>query len=76
MNVTVYEGARKMGCTRAEAELLAYYVEVDSLKAAAHRAGIGYGSASNLSVRLKRRLKVSHLAAAASLVQKPNHSVD
>lgn len=64
MNPAVYEGARRAGCTRAEAELLAYYVELSSLKAAAEAAQMNYGSARNNSVKLKRRLGVEHLSAA------------
>lgn len=66
MNVTIYEAARKVGATRAEAELLAYYVEHESLKAAADAAGMTYGAASNHMGRLKRRLKVRHMAAVVS----------
>ena len=69
MNAAIYEAARHAGCTRAEAELLAYYVELDSLKAAAKAARMNYGSARNNSVRLKRRLGVQHLAAAIQRIQ-------
>ena len=64
MNIAVYESARRAGCTRAEAELLSYYIELSSLKAAAEAAGMSYGSARNNSVRIKRRLGVDHLSAA------------
>ncbi len=69
MNAAIYEAARAAGCTRAESELLAYYVDVDSLKAAANAAGMSYSSARNNSSRLKRRLGVRHLAAAVQKVR-------
>lgn len=64
MNGAIFQAARDAGCTRAEAEVLAWYVEVDTLREAAYRIGISEGNAQNHASRAKRRLNAPHLAAA------------
>ena len=67
MNPTVFEAARAAGCTRAEAELLAHYVETDSLKAAASHARMSYSSARVHSKRLKESIEAARGAAREDL---------
>lgn len=63
MNDTLFRAARDAGCTRAESELLAVYVTVDSIKQAAYIVGTAEGSARNHLTRMRQRIGAPHTAA-------------
>lgn len=69
MNADLYVRARRAGCSRAEAEILAVMVDADSLKAAAALLNLDYRSASNHMSRAKRRLGVRHIPALVAKLQ-------
>lgn len=63
MNAAVFQSARANGCTPREAEVLATYVESDSLKMTARAMGISTQTVKNHLVRVHRRFGVRHTAA-------------
>lgn len=64
MNLAVYEAAKKAGCTKRQAQVLATYVESDKLAVAAYRLGITHHTAEGHLSRVYDRLDVPHAAAA------------
>lgn len=68
MNDDVYRGAIKAGCTQREAEVLATYVESETIEDAADRLGI---TSRTVTLRLgaaRRRLRAAHTPALVAIV--------
>jgi DNA-binding NarL/FixJ family response regulator len=66
VNEAVYDAARRAGCTDRQAKVLAVYVESEKIAVAANTLGIQTKTASDHLVRVYRRLKVRHAAAAVA----------
>lgn len=64
MNDAVYVAALRAGCPQREAQVLAVYVESESTEAVAHELDIRQSTVTGHLGRAKRRLGVSHTAAA------------
>jgi DNA-binding CsgD family transcriptional regulator len=63
VNEGIFADARRHGCTAAEAEVLAHYVDSEKVSDAAEKIGIAEQTAKNHLNRVRRRLKVAHNAA-------------
>lgn len=66
VNERVYRAARKRGAGDREAMVIATYVEFESLAATARELGIAEHTARIHLMNLRRRLGVSHTAAAVA----------
>lgn len=72
MNHATYAAARAAGCTRAEAELLAWYVVTEGMRQAAEKIGVSENTARSQAARIRRRFNVPHLGAALRVIYTRN----
>lgn len=66
VNQAVFMAAIRAGCTRRQAETIAWYVEMQKLSAAAAQMGITESTAQDHLAAVYHRLHVHHAAAAVA----------
>lgn len=75
VNAAVFEAARRAGCSVRQAEVLAVYVESETVQDASAKLGIAEQTAKIHLSDVRKLLKVPHTAAAvAKLVSAPIRS--
>lgn len=67
-NLALYQAARKAGCSKREAEVLAVYVESPNLDAAASSLGISPQTAKNHMHAIHRKLGLRHTSAVVARI--------